>query len=56
MNTLLFIPDTVVRGRATDTAHSTDNKYWRYYNNYHTNLLIFSSGTVFTSLADEWHK
>lgn len=53
---LLFIPDTAVRGRVTDTAHNTDDKYWQCYNDYHTNLLIFSSGSVFTSLADEWQK
>lgn len=56
MSTLLFIPDTAVRGRATDTAHSTDDKYWQYYNEYHANSLIFFSGSVFTSLVDEWQK
>lgn len=55
MSMLLFIPDTAVRGRATDIAQSMDNVYWKCYNDYCAELLIlfFFFGSVFTSLVDE---
>lgn len=53
---LLFTPDTVVRGGATDNAQSMDDVYWKYYNDYHAELLILIFGSVFTSLVDEWQK
>lgn len=56
MRLLIFIPDTAVRGRATDTAQSMDNVYWKYYNDYHAKLLIVFFVSVFTSLVDEWQK
>lgn len=55
MSILLFIPDTSVRGRETDTAQSMDNA-WQYYNDYHAKFLFFFFGSVFTSLVDEWQK
>lgn len=42
MSILLFIPDTSVRGRETDTAQSMDNA-WKYYNDYHAKFLFFFS-------------
>lgn len=56
MRMLLFISDTAVRGKATDTARSVGNVYWKYYNDYHAKLLNVFFGSVFTSLVDEWQK